>query len=194
MTRIIAGKWGGRRLETPPGEGTRPTTDRVRESLFASLTSHFGSFESLRVLDLFAGSGALGFESLSRGASGCQFVEHDRRAATTIERNARALAAVGISLHRMSALRFITEIPAHPCDIAFLDPPYTMPTIEVGQVLDSLARFGWLNRDAVVVVERSSRAIFAWPNTYVPLRDKRYGETQLWYGQEYDESDVSGVV
>src|SRR5690349_9440951 len=119
--RIIAGRWRGRSIEAPPGLGTRPTADRVRETLFSMLTSRLGSFENLRVADLFAGSGALGLEALSRGAAHATFVESDAKAAAVIKRNAAKLEAEEIQLLGGSAL----ALPkAGPFDLIFADPPY----------------------------------------------------------------------
>ena len=120
--RIIAGEWRGRRLQAPPGVETRPTADRVRETLFSMLASRLGSFESLRVADLFAGSGALGLEALSRGASFATFVESDARAAGAIKANAAALGAVDrVQILGGSAL----ALPrSEPFDLVFADPPY----------------------------------------------------------------------
>ena len=118
--RIIAGQWRGRPLVAPPGDSTRPTADRVREALFSMLASRLGSFEGLQVADLFAGSGALGLEALSRGAAHCVFVENDRRAAEAIRANIAALGASGEVLARNA------EHAAHPAPagLTVLDPPY----------------------------------------------------------------------
>jgi len=118
--RIIAGRWRGRPLVAPPGESTRPTSDRVREALFSMLASRLGTFEGLRVADLFAGSGALGLEALSRGAAHCSFVETDRAALDAIRRNVAALGAEGDIL---AGSAFHARLPG-PLDLAFLDPPY----------------------------------------------------------------------
>lgn len=118
--RIIAGKWRGRPLEAPPGLATRPTADRVRETLFSMLASRLGSFEELRVADLFAGSGALGFEALSRGAAHATFVESDSKAAAMIKRNAEKLGAA-VQILPGSALALP---PSAPFDLIFADPPY----------------------------------------------------------------------
>ncbi len=118
--RIIAGRWRGRPLVAPPGVATRPTADRVREALFSMLASRLGSFEGLQVADLFAGSGALGLEALSRGAAHCVFVENDRGAVETIRANIAALGASGEVLARSAEH---SALP-HPVDLAFLDPPY----------------------------------------------------------------------
>ena len=118
--RIIAGRWRGRPIAAPPGQDTRPTSDRVREALFSMLASRLGSFEGLQVADLFAGSGALGLEALSRGAAHCVFVEKDRRAVDAIRANLAALGASGEVLARSAEH---SALPA-PADLAFLDPPY----------------------------------------------------------------------
>lgn len=152
--RIIAGKWRGRTIDAPPGQGTRPTADRVRETLFSMLTSRLGSFEDLRVADLFAGSGALGLEALSRGAASVTFVENDSAAAATIRRNAvrlgttaQVLGGSALSLPRADAF-----------DLVFADPPYAdgSGNAVVGAVLNAewLAPGGWMSvetgsRDAV---------------------------------------------
>lgn len=143
--RIIAGTWRGRPLEAPPGRATRPTADRARETLFSMLASRLGSFEELRVADLFAGSGALGFEALSRGARSATFVEHDSKAAAIIRRNAERLGA-DVAVLGGSAL----ALPkAEPFDLIFADPPYGpgSGTAAVESVLGSnwLAPGGWLS-------------------------------------------------
>jgi 16S rRNA (guanine966-N2)-methyltransferase len=143
--RIISGKWRGRTIEAPPGLVTRPTADRVRETLFSMLASRLGSFEDLRVADLFAGSGALGFEALSRGASSATFVENDLRTAAIIRRNAEKLGAA-IQLSTTSAL----ALPrSEPFDLIFADPPYSAGsgTSAVAAVsnADWLAPGGWMS-------------------------------------------------
>jgi 16S rRNA (guanine966-N2)-methyltransferase len=118
--RIIAGQWRGRVLVTPPGDATRPTADRTREALFSMLTSRVGSFEDLRVADLFAGTGALGLEALSRGAGHCTFVERDRDALAALKTNIEKLGATGTDVRAQAAEGF----SGGPYDIVFLDPPY----------------------------------------------------------------------
>lgn len=139
--RIIAGQWRGRPLIAPPGDATRPTSDRAREALFSMLASRLGSFEGLLVADLFAGSGALGLEALSRGAAHCVFVENDRRAVDAIRSNIATLKASGEVLARGAEH---AALPA-PVDLAFLDPPYGS-----GLVLPVLAKLdlapgGWVS-------------------------------------------------
>jgi 16S rRNA (guanine966-N2)-methyltransferase len=143
--RIIAGKWGGRTLEAPQGLATRPTADRVRETLFSMLSSRLGSFEDLRVADLFAGSGALGFEALSRGAASVTFVDNDATAGAAIRRNA---AKLGIEPSILSGSA-LTLPRSPPFDLIFADPPYAAGsgTTVVRSVIDSgwLAPGGWLS-------------------------------------------------
>jgi 16S rRNA (guanine966-N2)-methyltransferase len=143
--RIIAGKWRGRTLEAPPGRATRPTADRVRETLFSMLASRLGGFEDLRVADLFAGSGALGLEALSRGAESATFVENDPAAAAVIRRNTEKLD-LPVELLSASAL----ALPrSEPFDLIFADPPYEKGagTAVVESVLESgwLAPGGWMS-------------------------------------------------
>jgi 16S rRNA (guanine966-N2)-methyltransferase len=139
--RIIAGEWRGRRLVTPKGDATRPTGDRTRETLFSMLVSRLGSFEGLRVADLFAGSGALGLEALSRGAAHCLFVEQDDAALRAIRANAETLQARSRcdiragSVLTQGALR-------EPLDLILLDPPYGTGAGQVA--LDKLQRLGWI--------------------------------------------------
>ena len=143
--RIISGKWRGRTLEAPAGIGTRPTADRVRETLFSMLASRMGSLEDLRVADLFAGSGALGFEALSRGAAEAVFVENDAKAAATIKRNADKLG-ISVQLIGSSALALPRSLPF---DLVFADPPYApgSGTKLIAAVVDAgwLAPGGWLS-------------------------------------------------
>ncbi len=183
MTRIVAGRWGGRRLATPKGDGTRPTSDRVREAMFSSLESELGGLYGRRVLDLFAGSGALGLEALSRGAVSADFVESDRRAATVIEANARTLSADGARIHCMAAERYVAALPPEPYDLVLFDPPYALGSDDVAILLTAIVRAGGLDPGGIVVVERSTRTAFEWPEGLTGLRDKVYGETRLWYGR-----------
>ncbi len=183
MTRIVAGEYGGRQIKTPPGDGTRPTTDRVREAMFSSLQSELGGFAGLRVLDLFAGSGALGLEALSRGAASADFVESDTRVAGVIKRNIADLGTSAATVLRTTVDRFVRVPPAQPYDLIFLDPPYALETDQVTALVAGLAIPEWRVEDSVVVVERSSRDPFRWPEGVSGIRDKAYGETHLWYGR-----------
>jgi 16S rRNA (guanine966-N2)-methyltransferase len=139
--RIIAGQWRGRPLVAPPGDSTRPTSDRAREGLFSMLASRLGSFEGLRVADLFAGSGALGLEALSRGAAHCVFVENDRHAADAIRANIAALGASGEVLARGAEHLRLPE----PVHLAFLDPPYGSGLASPVLAKLALAPGGWVS-------------------------------------------------
>ncbi|MFI5425761.1 16S rRNA (guanine(966)-N(2))-methyltransferase RsmD [Aeromicrobium sp. UC242_57] len=181
MTRIIAGAYGGRRIQTPKGDGTRPTSDRVREALFSSLESELGGFDGVRVLDLFAGSGALGLEALSRGADHATFVESDARAAAVVKGNVRDLGA-SATVQRTTAERFVETGEPGPFDLVFVDPPYAMATEKVAGLVAALAGVAG-EHDILFVVERSSRDPFEWPDGVEGIRSKKYGETTLLYGR-----------
>jgi len=182
MTRIIAGTYGGRRLKAPPGDGTRPTTDRVREALFSSLQSEFGGLDGLRFLDLFAGSGAIGLEAASRGVAHVDLVENDRRAAHVISSNIAELGCRVAQVKSQPVERFVQSTPTAPYDVVFLDPPYAFPHEALAELLQAISTPAWFAEGGVVVVERSRRDKFIWPEPYAALRDKKYGETVLWYG------------
>ncbi|MFJ4685695.1 16S rRNA (guanine(966)-N(2))-methyltransferase RsmD [Streptomyces sp. NPDC088789] len=185
MTRVIAGAAGGRRLAVPPGTGTRPTSDRAREGLLSTWQSlQGGPLDGERVLDLYAGSGAVGLEALSRGASHTLLVEADARAARTIRENVRALALPGAEVRTGKAEQIIRSAPAEPYDIVFLDPPYVVTDHDLREILLTLRAEGWLARDALVTVERSTRGgDFRWPDGFEALRARRYGEGTFWYGR-----------
>jgi 16S rRNA (guanine966-N2)-methyltransferase len=182
VTRLISGAAGGRRLKVP-ASGVRPTGDRAREGLFNSLGSLL-DLSGARVLDLYAGSGALGLEALSRGAAEAVFVESGPRVLPVLRAN---LASVGLPGGRVLA----GSVPAVVAgrapaafDLVLADPPYAVEVEEVLGVLRSLVNGGWLAPEAVVVVERSSReAAWEWPTPLVGLRDRRYGEAVLRYGR-----------
>ena len=190
MTRIIAGQAGGRRIAVPAGSGTRPTGDRVREAMFSSLEVEFGgSLAGLAVLDLYAGSGAIGLEALSRGAERVLLVESDRKAADVVSGNVRTLGLPGATVVVKPAERVAAgPNPAAPYDVLFADPPYALETAALQQVLDDLVAHGWLADDAVVVVERGKREPWAWPDGFDALRDRKYGEARLWYGHRVQEA------
>jgi 16S rRNA (guanine966-N2)-methyltransferase len=183
MTRIIGGSAGGRRITTPRGASTRPTSDRVREALFSAVESWCGSLHGLRFLDLYAGSGAVGLEAWSRGAGVVTLVEQDRRTAALISSNARALGFVKANVMAASVGSTLRRPPAAPYDVAFLDPPYPLADEAVADDLRALVDQAWLVPGALVVVERSSRSPEpGWPDGFTGIREKRYGETVLWYG------------
>ena len=168
MTRIVAGLARGRRLAVPPS-GTRPTSDRAREGLFSSL----GDLEGARFLDLYAGSGAVGLEALSRGASYVLLVEKDPRAVAVLRRNVSTVGLPGAVVRAASA----SSVVETGFDVVFADPPYDM-SVDLPWLVARAASGG------TVVVERSSRdAPLEWPDGVEALRERRYGEGTLWYGR-----------
>lgn len=178
--RIIGGQAGGRRLVVPPA-GTRPTTDRVREALFSSLDALLGDWSGLRILDAYAGSGAVGLEALSRGARSATFVERDRRTAAILRRNIETVGLPGASVIVADAQQ--ADLPG-PYDLVFLDPPYAAADEEVAGLLDRLAAMGAVPPEGFAVVERDVRSGAPWPREgWDALRRRDYGETSLWYGQ-----------
>lgn len=184
MTRIISGSAGGRRIQTPRGVATRPTSDRVREALFSAVESWCGSLRGLRFLDLYAGSGAIGLEAWSRGAGVVTLVEADRRTAALIRENARRLGFERADVRAANVATTLQQHPTAPYDVVFTDPPYPLPDRDVDRDLAALVTHGWVVPGALVVVERSARGTApAWPAGIEPLRSRRYGETVLWYGR-----------
>ena len=193
MTRVIAGAAGGRRLGVPPGNGTRPTSDRAREGLFASVVSELGGLDGLRVMDLYAGSGALGLEALSRGAARVLLVESDARAAAVIKANVKAVGLPGATVAIDRAERLLARPlnqnkhgegePRDGYDLVVADPPYAVTDGAVQAVLELLGSGGWLADGALVVVERATRSgSFGWPPGYDEGKSRRYGEATFWYG------------
>ena len=182
MTRIISGRAGSITLEVPDA-GTRPTSDRVRESLFGALESA-DALQGAAVLDLYAGTGALGLEAISRGAASADLVEKSARAAAIVERNAAKVAkSVGrgaaIRVHRLPVSAFLGA-PRGPYDLVFLDPPYDLEQSELTHALASLVPA--LNPGATVIVERASRSSSpALPEGLVHTRERKYGDTVLWW-------------
>lgn len=184
MTRIIAGTARGARLEVPTA-GTRPTSDRVRESLFGALEAA-DAITDARVLDLYAGSGALGLETLSRGAISCDLVERGRPAAAIIRRNAATIAKAGAEgtarVHESPVRTFLARASG-PFDLVFTDPPYDLDDDAMTADLRALAPL--LSASALVVVERARRSAppdFAAAGL-VLIREKSYGDTALWWGE-----------
>ena len=151
--RIIAGQWRGRTLRAPEGDTTRPTADRTRETLFSMLASRIGAFEELSVADLFAGSGALGLEALSRGCTRCLFVEQDAAAIRAIRANITALGAQAASDVRAGSVLALGAPKGPPLDLVLMDPPYGTGAGAVA--LDKLARLGWIGPASWVSIETS---------------------------------------
>jgi 16S rRNA (guanine966-N2)-methyltransferase len=201
VTRIIGGAARGHRLRVPE-TGTRPTSDRAREAAFSSLESLRGPWTGSVVLDLYAGSGALGLEALSRGASRVDLVESDRAAARVLEANGAAVkGADGVrgvaQVHAMTVQRWLARpVGRHelgPFDVVFCDPPYSTPSTEVAEVLSRLV--GVLADGAVIVVERPHRGDpWVWPPGLVALRDRAYGEAHLWIGSVGAAPEASDSV
>ncbi len=184
MTRIISGTAGGRRLQTPAGAGTRPTSDRVREALFSRL-EHLDVLRGSRVLDLYAGSGALGLEAASRGAATVVLVEANRTAAALARANAALVGAAEVAVRTSVVERALLAGPGAggEIDLAFLDPPYDLDEDALADVLTLLVTHRWLAPDALVVVERSARSPEPrWPAGLDAAGERRYGETKMWFG------------
>ena len=195
MTRIIGGVAGGRRLAVPPGRSTRPTSDRAREGLFSTVTAVLGGLSGAAVLDLYAGSGAVGIEALSRGASDVLLVESSGPAAAVIARNIEAVGLPGARLVRDRVERVLRRGPggARLPDLVFADPPYAQGDDELGAVLAALAASGWLRQAALLVVERDARSgPPRWPPGWREYRSRRYGETVLWYGRACGNAPAAG--
>jgi 16S rRNA (guanine966-N2)-methyltransferase len=173
--RIIAGAAKGRPLVAPTGHGTRPTSDRTREGLFSTLAT-LTDLDGARVLDLYAGSGAVGLEALSRGASVAVLVEADLKAAAVIRRNAEAVGLPGARVVVDRVERFLAA-DAAAYDVVFLDPPYDLSDEILARVLAAV-------RGEIVVVERSARSPEPpWPDGVEGVRQRRYGDGLLWYGR-----------
>jgi len=190
VSRIIAGSRGGRRIAMPPGDKTRPTTDRVREALFSAIaawarTADAAAEESLAGLafaDLYAGSGAVGLEAASRGAGPVLLVEGNKRTALLTERNAGDLG-LPVRVRAARVEQLVAQPAAQRFDVIFLDPPYDLPSPAVTDVLAALVEHGWLAPDALLVVERSRRTdAFAWPPAVAETWVRGYGETVLHFG------------
>jgi len=184
VTRIVAGTRGGRRITAPAGRDTRPTSDRVREALFSTLES-FTDLRGCRFADLYAGSGAVGLEAASRGASAVLLVESDPRAARIARDNISALDLGAVCQLITAGVATVLGVgPAEPYRVVFADPPYALEDQEIASMLATLLQRGWLAADGVVVVERSTRSPEPiWPDGLTPARGRRYGETTLWYGR-----------
>jgi len=173
--RIIAGEWRGRTVEAPPGRATRPTSDRAREGLFSMLQSRLGSFEGLVVADLFAGTGALGLEALSRGAAHCTFVEKDREALDVLRRNVERLGAGDRAEVRAQAIEHAAA-PERPCDLILIDPPYASGLAQMA--LERIAAPGWLAPGAWVSVELHEEGLDL-PAALAAEAERRFGKAGI---------------
>lgn len=180
--RIVGGQWRGHPLKAPKGRDTRPTADRVREAIFSSVFSQLGDLDGCVVLDLYAGSGALGLEALSRGAARCVFVDPDHAAVGVIRENVRALGVTPqvATIAQSTASRFAAA-PARqaPASLLLMDPPYRIDPSEVCQLLEALAARGFLEPGALIVYEHASGAGAIWPAGFEGGPVRRYGTTTV---------------
>ncbi|KKB99358.1 16S rRNA (guanine(966)-N(2))-methyltransferase RsmD [Mycolicibacter arupensis] len=178
MTRIVGGAAGGRRIAVPP-RGTRPTTDRVREALFNVLDARM-DLTDMAVLDLYAGSGALGLEALSRGAASALFVESDRRAADVLSGNIAAVGLRGAALRRGTVAAVLAGGTDTPVDLVLADPPYDVDAATIDELPGLLTAGGWAVPGTVVMIERAaSSPAVGWPPGWKAWPTRRYGDTRL---------------
>jgi 16S rRNA (guanine966-N2)-methyltransferase len=181
--RIVAGEFKGRRLQAPPGETTRPTTDRVREALFSSLTSLAGPrLGGGSALDAFAGSGALGLEALSRGISSVTFVETDRAALGALNANVRALGVGGRTYVVAGDMHLLAQrggLHGRPFSLLLLDPPYRLDAVEIARLISGLVVHDLLEEGAFVVYEHARSTHVTWPAGISAVTTKRYGSTEI---------------
>ncbi len=183
--RIIAGSGRGKTLSSPTGDGVRPTSDRAREGLFSSLESEFASIRDLNFLDLFAGSGAVGVEALSRGAALVHAVEADREIAEVAIKNFNLLTEPSRKhkVFQSKAAKFLeSEFPVR-YDIIFMDPPYDLPNSEVEVILDTIVVKNLLQPRGLIAIERKSKGTpFAWPQSMDLEKIRTYGQGSIFYG------------
>jgi 16S rRNA (guanine966-N2)-methyltransferase len=184
----------------PPGDRARPTTDRVREALFSAIAAWAGtaaapverSLDGLAFCDLYAGSGAVGLEAASRGASRALLVERDPRTAQLSRRNAEALG-LDVEIVNSSVEQVLRKSPDHPFDIVFADPPYELDTPAVSALIEQLVVNAWADRGSLIVVERSRRTPkLVWPDVAAQRWSRAYGETILWFGALEEEPGEPG--
>jgi 16S rRNA (guanine966-N2)-methyltransferase len=177
--RIVAGAWGGRRIHAPPGVVTRPTSDRVREAVFSMVAARWPDRLAGAVLDLFAGTGALGLEALSRGARSAVFVESDRRALESLRRNVGSLGAEAAHILAGDAFALVGAVGARgPYSLLLLDPPYRIEAARVGGLVAEIAP-AHVEPGAIAVWEHASTAVPQWPPSFEVVSEKRYGDTTV---------------
>lgn len=185
--RIIAGSAKGRKLISPEGTEARPTSDRAREALFSSLESEYGDLHGLRFLDLFAGSGAVSAEAISRGVKSCIAVESDRHALAIARENIEMAKTVSDAEEVVvidSDVASFASRPALPFDVIFMDPPYAFAENELQRILTSMRRSGFMAKETLVVVERASKSpSFPWPEGMRAVRERKYGNAAIFYGE-----------
>lgn len=194
--RIIAGVAKGRPISAV-ASATRPTSDRAREALFSTLTSEFGDFEGLRVLDLYAGTGAIALEALSRGAAIVHAVEKDEAAAKAISDNYDSIKSAQFAgifhLYTMGAHRFLSEKSQYQYHFIYIDPPYDVDDIDIVETLVQLRENGFIHPDALIAIERNSRTKeISWPYGYEEIRAKDYGQARIFYGILAPDTPVNG--
>lgn len=194
--RIIAGLAKGRPISAV-ASATRPTSDRAREALFSTLASEFGDFEGLHVLDLYAGTGAIALEALSRGASIVHAVEKDEAAAKSISDNYDSIKSSlfpGIfHLYSMGVHKFLGDKAQYQYHFIYIDPPYDVDDIDIVESLVQLKENGFLHPQALIAIERNSRTKeISWPYGYEELRVKNYGQATIFYGIPADIDPENG--
>jgi 16S rRNA (guanine966-N2)-methyltransferase len=194
--RIIAGRAKGRNIDAV-ASATRPTSDRAREALFSTLASEFGDFEGLHVLDLYAGTGAIALEALSRGASVVHAVEKDEPAAQAIEKNYENIKSAQcpgmFHLYTMGVNRFLQDKAQLRYHFVYVDPPYDLDDLDVVETLIQLVSGGFLHPQALIAVERNSRVReISWPDGLEQVREKNYGQATIFYGSPTPEDAENG--
>ena len=185
--RIIAGSAKGRKLISPEGTSARPTSDRAREALFSSLESEFGELNGIRFLDLFAGSGAVSAEAMSRGAKFCTVVESDRIALEIARKNVEMVRNISPDaqvVYIEGEVETFAKRPSNPFDVIFLDPPYSYPDSDLTEIVGDLRSSGFIAPSTLVIVERASRSSgFGWPPMMREVKERRYGNAVIYYGE-----------
>jgi 16S rRNA (guanine966-N2)-methyltransferase len=194
--RIIAGAAKGRPISAV-ASATRPTSDRAREALFSTLASEFGDFEGLKVLDLYAGTGAIALEALSRGAALVHAVEKDEAAAKAISANYDSIKSSQFAgtfhLYTMGAHRFLGDKAQYQYHFIYIDPPYDVDDIDIVETLVQLKENGFLHPDALIAIERNSRTKeISWPYGYEEIRVKNYGQATIFYGIPLADTPENG--
>lgn len=192
--RVVAGILRGRNIEAPKGMATRPTSDRVREAIFSALVSRYGLDADTRVGDLFAGSGALGIEALSRGAGSAVFVESDRSARVVLSRNLTSLDLTSrATVDARDTFRAGASLAGRaPFALLFLDPPYRIEAARIRELLAGLAAGGALMEGGVVVYEHRTGGSFEWPAGFESDGERTYGETTVSYGVYTADRETTG--